>query len=289
MYLPVYPHFSILKPIQHSIPYPGRAVRGRFILTTWFLFSLEGNAGVLGSDIDLSKGGALAEFQANWNTLFSHVHLLSVGNKQTNKKINHFKKCVPLSKANNVLAYWFKRWMYVRHFKPQFWSESQWHTQATGFPLQRTGVIWTFTLCLSVGSCIMLLAAVFCFFVIISFLSQTANSKAILVWVFMKNLWPSEQHQWGLCPLVWCFLWGNQQCAVFIDQGRWNCTEILFPFIQCGILRPSMRLFSESYWEGTTFCTLLILKISLTTDIARYTWPYLGWKKQSQPLIPDNA
>lgn len=112
------------------------------------------------------------------------------------------------------------------------------------------GVIWTSTLCLSVGSCIMLLAAVFCFFIIISFLSQKANSKAILDQVFIKNLWPSEQHQWGLSPVVWRFSWGNQQCAVFKDQGQWNSIEI--PFIRCGIL----RLFLESYWEGTTFWTL---------------------------------
>lgn len=109
----------------------------------------------------------------------------------------------------------------------------------------------------------------------------------------MKNLWPSEQHQWGLCPVVWRFSWGNLQCAVFKDQGQWNSIEILFPFIRRGILRPYIRLFSESYWEGTTFCTLLILKISPTTESAGIVPdtldPTLVEQNQSQPLIPDNA
>lgn len=60
---------------------------------TFFLFSLEDNAGVWccksSSDIDLAKWGALVEFQANWNTSFFICPFCQVQNQSV------WKVCAP--------------------------------------------------------------------------------------------------------------------------------------------------------------------------------------------------
>lgn len=140
MYLPVYPPFFFPKKLFKALhPLPRSSSESEADSSEHDFCFLTKAMLEFGVVILIFQNEVLLQYSKQIETPFFHMSLfLSVGDKQTNKKINHFKKRVPLSKANNVLAYWFKRWMYVRHHNPQYWPQSQWRVQATSFPLQRT-------------------------------------------------------------------------------------------------------------------------------------------------------